>query len=1187
MDSDDRKREPTVPEAPRAVQLRMANIWRMRGKLDRAEAGYREVLKGDPGSIEAYIKLSEVLAEQRRWDDVLVWCRRGLARVHNLDQLHKLQITAMIETEGIEGAFSHYRLTRLTTTQPSFESDALLCCMVVRNEGLRLPYLLDYYRSQGVACFFVVDNGSTDGTIELLRNRSDVSLWRSTLSFKAGAFGSAWFELLLRRYGVGHWVLLVDADEELIYPGYREKTVPELCSDLESAGKHALPAILLDMYSAGPIEQTVYRSGKPLTEACPYFDRDFYHERYENGGPYENMTIFFGGMRRRVFGAGAEYLVSKVPLLKYREDTVLNNGQHLVNYPAEEIAVERGALLHFKYLATFVDYTRDEVERKQHFADAVQYRAYAETLDAQEGLSIFDPHHSLRFVSDAQLVELGVMVVGESSGSNASIGAAPAIETVPSAEARPLISVMITVYDRLVHLERALRSVLDQALPSGEMQIEVIQDGGVSQLQRQGVEDLVRQVAGDRVAIHASEKHHGHPGVFNLAVNRAHGRWIHILHDDDSVRPGFYEALRHGIEEQPEAGLAFCRYEVEYPEEDRIWRSQLERETAGPVPDWQSRITEYCRLQFASVLFRRSAVEAIGGFSPAARSAFDWELWQRLAAVNTQAWFEPEVLARVSHGADCETSSLRTTGQQIRDSYRAIEIAQAHLPEDARTELAENARRHYTSYASQLSQQFERNGNKAAALANLRAAFEHAPSSHHRAELAKQLETTSVVDRESRDPNVVNELFRLALLWITAHRFQAAIDCLRQVVEVDPYDTTANSKLAELLKREGDLVGAREHMARAISMLPEQEGRLAPLQELIAASHPHLTRFDETTASVASPAEDQPAGKLDLGCLEVFKGHRGGLRFGLEALAPLHNSRGVRLDPTLERSLVAARSGNAADAFAEEWIGLVHNPPNMPKWFHPAEAPQRLLSGPEWEVAVASCRGLIAFSDHLASWLAERVDVPVESVLLPTPVPEVLFDPNRFDENRNKKIIQVGWWLRQQNAINRLPLREEDIFEYEKIRLVPHFFEYAESYLAVLSHIERRELGLEIDPQFSRATRERFHVGDAEYDALLAENIVFVYLYDASVNNTVIECLARCTPLLVNRLPAVAEYLGEDYPLYYSDFEEAVSLALDRGALIAAHQHLRDSPIRPKLSAEYFLSSIAGSAVYRSLPEVE
>lgn len=81
-------------------------------------------------------------------------------------------------------------------------------------------------------------------------------------------------------------------------------------------------------------------------------------------------------------------------------------------------------------------------------------------------------------------------------------------------------------------------------------------------------------------------------------------------------------------------------------------------------------------------------------------------------------------------------------------------------------------------------------------------------------------------------------------------------------------------------------------------------------------------------------------------------------------------------------------------------------------------------------------------------------------------------------------------------------------------------------------------------------------LNDAEYDKLLSENVVFINLVDASAVNTVIECIVRRTPLVVNRLPAVEEYLGKDYPLFYNTLEEAEALLNDINKLKEGYEYL-------------------------------
>lgn len=59
------------------------------------------------------------------------------------------------------------------------------------------------------------------------------------------------------------------------------------------------------------------------------------------------------------------------------------------------------------------------------------------------------------------------------------------------------------------------------------------------------------------------------------------------------------------------------------------------------------------------------------------------------------------------------------------------------------------------------------------------------------------------------------------------------------------------------------------------------------------------------------------------------------------------------------------------------------------------------------------------------------------------------------------------------------------------------------------------------------------------YDELISKNIVFLDLFDSSANNIIMECISRNTPILVKKLPAIVEYLGEEYPFYFNTLEEA------------------------------------------------
>ena len=93
----------------------------------------------------------------------------------------------------------------------------VLVFSTMRNERVRLPYFLKYYRDLGVKHFLIVDNGSDDGARDYLAAQEDVSFWSSKASYKKARFGIDWLNWLQRRYGHDHWTLVVDPDEFLIY----------------------------------------------------------------------------------------------------------------------------------------------------------------------------------------------------------------------------------------------------------------------------------------------------------------------------------------------------------------------------------------------------------------------------------------------------------------------------------------------------------------------------------------------------------------------------------------------------------------------------------------------------------------------------------------------------------------------------------------------------------------------------------------------------------------------------------------------------------------------------------------------------------------------------------------------------------------------------------------------------------
>jgi glycosyltransferase involved in cell wall biosynthesis len=247
-----------------------------------------------------------------------------------------------------------------------------------------------------------------------------------------------------------------------------------------------------------------------------------------------------------------------------------------------------------------------------------------------------------------------------------------------------------TFNQQALYLETTLRSVLRQDPGPEQMEIVVVDDGSSNGPPM----EVIRRVAGDRVVIHAEPKNLGLSGAWNRCIELANGQWIHILHSDDFVLPGFYASLRRGVESEPTAGAAFCRHALCDEDGHWFWLSDLEEKQPGLMPNALARLAEKQRIQTPAMVVRREAYEMLGGFRSDLPHTLDWEMWCRIAA-RFAVWHTPEILACYRLHSAAVTSGLIRDGGDIQDLARCIRMIGGYLPPEQRKPVSAAARRHY------------------------------------------------------------------------------------------------------------------------------------------------------------------------------------------------------------------------------------------------------------------------------------------------------------------------------------------------------------------------------------------------------------------------------------------------------------------------------------------------------------
>lgn len=278
---------------------------------------------------------------------------------------------------------------------------------IMRNESMRLPHFFQYYKQMGVNRFFIIDNNSTDNSVEIALKEINLHLFSTNETYKNHWF---WMEHLLDTYGKNYWCIVVDIDELFYYPNFNTISLPSLIKYLEKHKFTSISTLLLDMYADNNILEVEYTQTNPL-EILLFFDTEYYKASFvfydnKNMKPIQ-ISAYAGGMRERVFGKmNPTDILSKVPLFKYCDGVYLVQGMHAItNTNSADI---EGVVFHTKFLSDFIGEVQEEVSRKQHYGNAIRYEHYAKTIDKQPKLNFYY-EKSKKFKDANQLVELGLM----------------------------------------------------------------------------------------------------------------------------------------------------------------------------------------------------------------------------------------------------------------------------------------------------------------------------------------------------------------------------------------------------------------------------------------------------------------------------------------------------------------------------------------------------------------------------------------------------------------------------------------------------------------------------------------------------------------------------------------------------------------------------------------------------------
>lgn len=287
---------------------------------------------------------------------------------------------------GLRGFLLPFRVKHLSgPVELHSESDDVIVISVMRNGEPWLESFLAHHRLMGIKHFVILDNGSTDRSIEVLSRQADVTLLASSAPYHA--YENTMKRYLANKYCRDRWCLCVDVDEQFDFPGAADVSLQALIGYLDRRGFNAVITQMLDMFSDGPISEARIRPGVGLRAQYPFYDISAIDKSPYAFGKVSNSAIMthHGGIRKKVFGTNNG--LSKVSL--FRMDGRIKPfiaWHHALNARLADFSC---VLLHFPFVDSFYAKVAEAVKSGRYgYLTSDEYSGYWAGLQKLPGLCL-------------------------------------------------------------------------------------------------------------------------------------------------------------------------------------------------------------------------------------------------------------------------------------------------------------------------------------------------------------------------------------------------------------------------------------------------------------------------------------------------------------------------------------------------------------------------------------------------------------------------------------------------------------------------------------------------------------------------------------------------------------------------------------------------------------------------------
>jgi len=231
------------------------------------------------------------------------------------------------------------------------------------------------------------------------------------------------------------------------------------------------------------------------------------------------------------------------------------------------------------------------------------------------------------------------------------------------------ISVVIPTFNRLIYLERAIKSVLNQTISVNE--IIIVDDGSDD-----GTSEFIHSNYPNLKYIFQSNS--GVSAARNTGIKAASSNWIAFLDSDDAWVTNKIQKQITELELNPE--MNFCHSNEIWIRNGReIKQKNTHKKFGGFIFD---KCLDKCRISPSTVICRKSLLIKLNGFDEDLAICEDYDLWLRITSDNPVIYIEKPLI--IKYGGHQDQLSRNSEGIESYHIKSLEKLLKQNFPSEHR-----------------------------------------------------------------------------------------------------------------------------------------------------------------------------------------------------------------------------------------------------------------------------------------------------------------------------------------------------------------------------------------------------------------------------------------------------------------------------------------------------------------------